>query len=216
VESGNQTPQTMAVRRRGDRRWPPSAWLILGLAAGMATWLGIVATQPPGDDVLPTVNRWLVRLGYPLFLAAFVATPALRLWPGAFTRRLVRERRGIGLAWAMIHLTHATAVLAAFEARGESMTPTVENVVGGFGFVLTAAMAATSNDAAMRRLGRGWRRLHGTGLWYLAFIYALSYGGRVAAQGEPWPVLAFSLITVGAALRARVAWRGRAPVAAPA
>ena len=46
---------------------------------------------------------------------------------------------------------------------------------GGFGFVMLAAMAATSNDASQRRLGASWRRLHRVGLYTVWIVFAVSY-----------------------------------------
>jgi DMSO/TMAO reductase YedYZ heme-binding membrane subunit len=67
-------------------------------------------------------------------------------------------------------------------------------------------MAATSNDASQRLLGRGWGRLHRTGIWYLAFIYAYTYLGRVREAPAVWPALALATMLAIAALRA-VAWQ---------
>ena len=43
---------------------------------------------------------------------------------------------------------------------------------GGAGYVLLAAMAATSNDASQRALGANWRRLHVAGIYVLWIIFA--------------------------------------------
>lgn len=200
-------------------RWPPAAWLAVGVLIGAATWGGIAATQPAGAELLPTVNRWLVRVSLPFFLVAFAATPIARLRPSALARRAVRERRGLGLAWAAIHLTHAVAILAMFEADAENVPPPTVLIFGGAGFALTLAMALTSNDASQRALGRGWRRLHRTGLWYLVFIYVLTYYGRVTESATPWFVFALSALVGISGLRAFVWWRRRSkpgPTAAAA
>ena len=52
---------------------------------------------------------------------------------------------------------------------------------GGFGFVLIGLMAATSNDAALKRLGgRNWTRLHRFGQLTLAIVYLATYGPHFA------------------------------------
>jgi len=189
-------------------RLPPALWLGAGLAIGASVWLGIATAQPPGPEVLPMVNRWLVRAGLPFFCLAFAAAPLARLRPSAATRRLVRERRGLGLCWAMIHLTHAAAIMSMWRGDAGTVPPAFVVAFGGTGFVLTAAMAATSSDAAQRALGRGWGRLHRTGIWYLMFIYAYSYLGRVLEAPTPWAALALALMLGLVGLRA-VAWWGR-------
>ncbi len=75
-------------------------------------------------------------------------------------------------------------------------------------------MAATSSDAAVRRLGRArWKALHRTGIWVLWVIFLVSYGPR--AFGDPFsipPALAV-LAAAGLRLYARADRRG---VASPA
>jgi len=202
------SPASLAAAHTSDR-WPPAAWLVAGLAIGAATWGGIAATQPAGPELLPTVNRWLVRVGLPFFCLAFAAGPLVRVHRSAFTTRLLRERRGLGLAWAMIHLTHAVAVLALFDANAENVPPAFVLAFGGTGFALTAAMAATSSDAAQRALGRGWGRLHRTGLWYLMFIYFYTYLGRVLEAPSPWFVAVFAFLSGLVGLRAGLWLRRR-------
>ncbi|MFP8874680.1 MAG: hypothetical protein VCB42_09170, partial [Myxococcota bacterium] len=54
------------------------------------------------------------------------------------------------------------------------------------------AMAATSNDASVRRLGAWrWRMLHTAGGWYIWFIFAFTYLPLVLAdpQYAPFGVL---------------------------
>ena len=198
----------------GRDRWPPALWLAGGVVVGAGVWLGIAATQPADAELLPTVNRWLVRAGLPLFWLAFGASSFARLWPGPFTRRLVRERRGIGIAWATIHLTHALAIMASWRGEEGGVPAFGEVAIGGLGFVFTAAMLLTSSDAAQRALGRGWSRLHRTGIWYLAFIYTASYSGNLAEEPTPWKAIALATMLGLVGLRF-VAWRrGRSVPAA--
>jgi DMSO/TMAO reductase YedYZ heme-binding membrane subunit len=187
-------------------RFPPLGWLALGVCVGATVWLGIARSMPAGPDVLPTVNRWLVRVGLPLFFAAFAASSLARLWPSPFTRRLVRERRGLGVAWAAIHLTHALAILSTWRGEGGEVPPLRDVAIGGLGFAFTFAMLVTSTDAAQRALGRGWSRLHRTGIWLLAFIYAASYAGNLASEPTLWKAIALGTLLGLVALRF-VAWR---------
>ncbi len=61
--------------------------------------------------------------------------------------------------------------------------PTI--AVGGGAYLVMFAMAATSNDASVRRLGRNWLRLHKLGVYWLGFVFTFSYAGRVFG-GKPW------------------------------
>lgn len=134
------------------------------------------------------VTRHTAQVAFPLFLAAFLASSIARLWPGAISRALLARRRALGLAFATAQIIHGIAIVifASFE-------PTTFEIDGAFlggalGFVFVVAMAATSNDAAARRLGsKAWRALHTSGQVTLFVIYAVTYAGRVAENSRYWP-----------------------------
>jgi DMSO/TMAO reductase YedYZ heme-binding membrane subunit len=68
-------------------------------------------------------------------------------------------------------------------------------------------MVATSNDAAVRRLGRRWRLLHRSGLYLLWFVFAFTYSTRFATRGAAYLP---QVVLVFAALGVRIAaWRRR-------
>ena len=64
--------------------------------------------------------------------------------------------------------------------------PVVALVGGTLAYLWIAAMALTSTDAALARLGAArWRRLHGWGMHYLWAIFTVGYLGRVLRQDVP-------------------------------
>ncbi|HZR82819.1 MAG TPA: hypothetical protein VFD92_17115 [Candidatus Binatia bacterium] len=167
-------------------------------------------------DGLQLAARYTARLSFTLFLAPYLASPLLRLVPAAGTRWMVRERRGLGLAFAGAHAVHLAAFVGFLVAAGQRPElPTV--VVGGLGYVLVAVMAATSNDAAVRALGPArWRRLHAVCLHYIWFVFAITYALRVAARHEgesagatPVALHALFLMIAFVALAVRLAARRR-------
>jgi DMSO/TMAO reductase YedYZ heme-binding membrane subunit len=62
-------------------------------------------------------------------------------------------------------------------------------------------MAATSNDASQRALGRGWRWLHLVGLWILWLDFIFTYGLTVTVA----PLHAVMTLLFAAALVLRIA-----------
>jgi methionine sulfoxide reductase heme-binding subunit len=95
---------------------------------------------------------------------------------------LVRNRRYLGLCFAIAHTIHLGALTSYFVFIGEM--PGMEAVVGGgLAYSLMFIMAATSNDQSMKALGRNWGRLHTVGLHYLWFIFLVTYLGRLS-DGE--------------------------------
>ena len=128
---------------------------------------------------------------------------------------MLLRRRALGLSFATAHTIHLGALITFHSLAGEF--PNAVTLAGGGGaYLMMFAMAATSNDASVRRLGRNWVRLHKVGIYWLWFIFTFSYAGRVFdGQLEFAPFLA--LLVAGLGLRvaaARVRSAGRASVRA--
>ena len=157
----------------------PSQWpLLIGLVIGLAAMLaGLVAGVLPIDG-WELAARWTARVGFRLFLLVYLASSLVRLWPGYWTRLVLRDRRFWGLGFAACHTVHLFA-LAAFLKLGPETRELATLIPGGLAYVLLYAMAATSTDRAMRSMGRNWKRLHSVGLHYLWLIFTLTYAGRI-------------------------------------
>ncbi|MDX1649382.1 MAG: ferric reductase-like transmembrane domain-containing protein, partial [Myxococcota bacterium] len=157
--------------RPGLSGWRLTA--VLSAALG-AMSVGVVAVAGGGEEGVRALLRATARSSALLFVLVYVARPLHQLRPGALSRFALRERRHLGVAVAVSHAIHLGAIVAlargwpaSFAAGTEASTL----VVGGLAFVLLFAMAATSSDAAVRRLGRArWRALHRTGLHLLWFV----------------------------------------------
>jgi sulfoxide reductase heme-binding subunit YedZ len=129
----------------------PGLWLAWRLATGQ---LG----PRPINEVIHQTGLWTIRL----LLITLAVTPLRQLlrWP-----QLVTVRRMIGVAafaYAAAHLT-AFAADKAFDL-GVVATEIVTRfylTIGAFALAGLAALAVTSTDRMVRRLGgRNWRRLH--------------------------------------------------------
>jgi len=131
--------------------WAPGLWLAWRLAAGQ------LGPRPINEVILHT-GLWTIRL----LLITLAVTPLRQLlrWP-----QLVTVRRMIGVAsfaYAAAHLT-AFAADKAFDL-GVVATEIVSRfylTIGALALAGLAALAATSTDRMVHRLGgRNWRRLH--------------------------------------------------------
>jgi len=198
---------------RGER----NPWLIT-LAGGAAALLAVACAFAMGHDTLEQwrlASRWTARVGFPIFILTYLASSLYRLRPGERTRALLRQRRYWGLGFAASHTVHLAALVTYLRISGDTRPASVL-IGGGFGYVLLYAMALTSNQAAMRALGRNWKRLHTLGIHYLWFIYAFSYAGRLFDPERMSIGLVFTPIAV-MALAVRVWARlRRAPLPASA
>jgi methionine sulfoxide reductase heme-binding subunit len=154
---------------------------LLGLAA---IWFGLhVGTTETNGWQLAA--RWTARVGFPVFLVTYSASSLYRVFPGVVTRHLLRTRRQWGLGFALAHTIHLFALVTYLRVSGDTR-PAAVLIGGGFGYVMLYAMALTSNDWAMAKLDRNWKRLHRLGIHTLWGIYVFSYLGRLV---KPHPEL---------------------------
>lgn len=191
------------------------ACVLAGASAGLAIAAGFGLADATYDATpWQLAARYTARLAFLLFLPVYVASSWHRLAPSAATRWLMRRRRSLGLAFATAHVVHLGA-LTMFQVTSRGMPDLVTMGVGGGAFVVLFAMVATSNDAAVRRLGgRRWQRLHRFGMHYLWFVFAFSYAGRVAAG--MWSFVPLVGLAVAALALRIVAARSRARARRPA
>lgn len=132
------------------------ATLLPGIALAAALWLGTLGPKPVTAAIHET-GDWAVRF----LLLSLAVTPLRRIadWP-----RLILVRRMLGLAalgYAAIHL--ALYVVDQKLNLAAVASEIVLRVYLTIGFVALAgltALGATSTDAAIRRMGGTWQRLH--------------------------------------------------------
>lgn len=184
--------------------------LTLPLCAAVALAAGGVVALAVGSAVEASEGwrlaaRYTARLSFFCFLPVYVASAWQRLAPGDVPRWLMRNRRSLGLAFATAHTVHLAA-LTTFNGVAGERPDAATLVVGGGAYVLLYAMAATSSDAALRRLGtRRWKQLHAVGVHWLWFVFAFSYGGRVAAGQLAFvPLFGLALGALGLRVAARL------------
>jgi len=182
----------------------------LGLAGGLAAVGAGLAWGENEVEGVQLAARYSARFAFLLFLPVYAASAWHRLAPSAASRFAMLRRRALGLGFASAHAVHLGALIAALRAADGSFDPTA--AVGGAAYAATFAMAATSNDAAVRRLGRHWRTLHRVGVHLIWFVFAFTYGGRLLAGDlffAPFVALALGALALRlVALQARR--RGRA------
>ena len=154
-------------------RWPTLLGFLLALGA-MATGLSVGADPVEGWRL---AARWTARVGFPLFLLTYLAAPLVRVAPAPWTRALAHDRRWWGLGFAASHTVHLAALITFYQVGTETRT-FASLIPGLIGYTMLYAMALTSSDAAMRALGRNWKRLHTVGIHTLWLIYTLAYLSR--------------------------------------
>ena len=122
-------------------------------------------------------QSWALLLVFCGVLAlAFGAASLLRLSRHRGTLWLRRNRRQVGLLFAWSQLLHLLGLFALGRWYPEPFLVHLSTVTlagGGLAYFFTFAMAATSNDQAVRWLGPvRWRRFHQVGSWWIWIVFA--------------------------------------------
>ncbi|SDY96306.1 ferric reductase-like transmembrane domain-containing protein [Citreimonas salinaria] len=163
---------------RGKRGRHQFVWALL--AAPAVAWTIHLSRQGAAmaeDAVNPSG-----ALSAVLLIFALLATPLRRVWPRAgVTRWLLRNRRYLGVASFGYALWHTLFyIVDAGSARSViADLPRLDIWTGWLSLMILVPLAATSSDAAVRRLGRGWKPLQ---RWtyaaaLLGLLHALSLNG---------------------------------------
>jgi methionine sulfoxide reductase heme-binding subunit len=149
--------------------------LFIPVSLVLALFLGWAFNQT-GDYVtaLPLVMWPTAHMAFALYLMAFTASSIQRLRPGTYGKWAMRNRRYIGLNFALVHFVHAGLVLSNLAVTDASRPPEVL-AVGGGAYVMLLLMTLTSNGASVRKLGaKNWKRLHKVGSYYLLALFFIT------------------------------------------
>jgi len=169
---------------------PARAMAIVFVVAllGLGSALGLNGTGLVGWHA---AVRATAVFAFPFWLLAYVAGPIARL------------------AFFVAQYVHLAAIVGLGRIEPGLLEDPAGVYGGGFGFVMIGVLAATSNDASVKRLGgKAWRRLHAFGQLTLAVVYLATYGPRIAEDLSYWP--AGALLLGAYALRGAAALRKRA------
>ncbi len=145
----------------------------------LVLFLGLAFCQAGNfTKALPMVMWPTAHMAFLLFIMAFSASSILRLRRGklgeTYGKWAMRNRRYIGLNFAVVHFTHAGLVLSNLTVTDASRPPEVL-AVGGLAYVFLALMVLTSNNGAVRKLGaKNWKRLHKFGSYYLLALFFIT------------------------------------------
>lgn len=195
-------------------------WSIVGtVAVALILVVTIEAmTAMPPVAAVHGIIRATARSSLVLFSLAFTASAAHHFWPNALTRWQRRNRRYLGVSFALSHFVHLLAILALGRIAPADLAAEADAVTwifGGLAYVFIALMAATSFDSTARLISRrAWSMLHTVGAYYIWFIFANSYLSRAAVTPAYVPIAAVVLFILGLRLSARLA-RSKAIPARP-
>jgi DMSO/TMAO reductase YedYZ heme-binding membrane subunit len=166
----------------------------------------LASDEPPGFFLLWT--RYSAHLAFLFLLVAFLTSTARRRWRHPVTRVLMNYRRQLGLGFATAHAFHLAALtLLLLNLEGFSVTMSL--AVAAFGYAVTTALAVTSNNWSVRRLGvKRWRLLHTTGINILMLYFFVAFSAALIQKGGTVYVV-YVLAIIGAVVAKAAARKTR-------
>lgn len=193
---------------RSTNAW--EGWSIVGAVAValilVVTIEAMTATAPAAG--VRGIIRATARSSFALFSLAFTASAAHHFWPNAWTRWQLRNRRYLGVSFALSHFVHLLAIMALGRIAPEELAAEANAVTwifGGLAYIFIALMAATSFDSTARLISaRAWSTLHTFGGYYVWLIFANGYIARAAVMPAYIPAAALVAYILALRLAARV------------
>jgi sulfoxide reductase heme-binding subunit YedZ len=194
-------------------QWP-LFWLVsLPVSSVMA--LSMLRIEAWNGPAVSSLIQLSVRFAVPFLFLAFAASSLQALYPGPFTRWLLRNRKILGLCFAMSMAWQGTFILWLTTIYRDYYITEVyvlrDAIEGTIGYLFLAAMTFTSFQMGRRQLSaRAWRYLHKAGIYFLwAYAYSV-YWWEIFYYPDPEALDYLYFVMGFAAFVLRVAaWRSK-------
>ena len=193
-------------------------WRLTGVVSGVIALgaLTVVVWHQGDVDGIRLLIRLTARVSLVLFSLAFTAAALARGLPNVWTRWQLRNRRYLGVSFAISHSVHLMAIIAL--ARVDPMhfaavinAHPVLIISASIVYLFIAAMAATSFDRTAAMLGpRAWRLLHTIGAYYILLTFAIAFGRRALHDPFYLPFAAVVALVLAIRIFGRFTSRHRA------
>ena len=149
-----------------------NGWPLFYLVAALtlaAIVIGLVMRGVSTPEATVSMIRLSVQLASPWIFLAFVARPLVQLYPGSFAKWLLRNRRYMGLSFAVGFAWQAVfiAVLLALhpDYYWQELHNTADFILRMLSYLLLLALTITSFYPVRRAMRPGsWRVLHLAGV----------------------------------------------------
>jgi DMSO/TMAO reductase YedYZ heme-binding membrane subunit len=185
--------------------WPIVGWVAVALGGWVAAILLEYGTNEEGFQAAIYVTA---RTSGLLFLLPLLASPAHRVAKNRVTGWILKNRRYLGVSFAVSHAYHLLGVIGFIQTSTQSDPPGA--LLSGaltLAYAGIAAMVATSFDRTAGWLGpHRWRLLHVSGLYYVWVIFVVVFLSRAPDDSSSG---LFAAILLGAGLFRLWALRGR-------
>lgn len=157
----------------------PNGWSVVAIfTLLLAIAIGSIAIVHGIDESSFRIAiRSTARISVVLFLGTFIATAVRKLYPGKIGNWLLKNRRYLGISFAVSHFVHALAIIGLAIVATNSVHADSGATLG---YVFIGLMTLTSFDRPAKLLGyRSWKILHGTGSYYLWIAFVVAFSKRI-------------------------------------
>jgi methionine sulfoxide reductase heme-binding subunit len=168
----------------------PQKWNIVGFSAiAIATILAIIFIfNGINEEAMRIAIRATARTSCILFASAFIASSVRKFWSNQISTWLQKNRRYLGLSFAVSHTFHALAIIGLAIVTPHTAVTTDHG--GNLGYLFIFAMTATSFDRTAKLLSpNAWKILHTVGMYYLWLALTYAFSMRII-DGKSWLIYA--------------------------
>ena len=183
--------------------WP--LFFLVAVLTFVAIAIGLVTIGIATPEATVSMIRLSVQLASPWIFLAFLARPLMQLYPGSFSKWLLRNRRYAGLSFAAGFAWQAVFIAVLLALHPDYYWQVLHNnadlVLRMLSYLLLLALTITSFYPVRRAMRpRSWRMLHLVGTWYFWAAIWVSYAG-VLLTGD-FRIVAIVYVIVGAGVLA--------------
>jgi len=153
-------------------------WLLITVPISIAVVIAMSRIDLAQAENVSSMIQFTVRCAVPLLYVVFAASSLQVLFPSPFGRWLLRNRKYVGLSFAVAMGWQLLFILWLVGIHTEHYVEEVyllsDAIEGVAGYTFLLAMVATSFKFGRNRLsGKQWKLLHRTAIYYL-WAYAWS------------------------------------------
>lgn len=186
-------------------RWRILAGVAMALTAAI---LVILLLESDTEEALHRVLRITATLSTLLFVSAFSASGLQTLFHRPWSAWMLRNRRYVGVSFALSHLTHLAFILLLVRYYPHPFVDKLNSVTiigGSLAYVFILFMTITSFDATRQFIGEtAWKALHLIGSYYIWLIFSFSYLPRAIREPVYWPFVTLLLLSLLIRMAARL------------
>jgi hypothetical protein len=170
-------------------------WLI-SLPNSFAVVLSMLRADLSDAQTVSSMIQLSVRIAVPYLYFAFAASALTVVWPGSFSRWLLRNRKIVGLcfalamAWQLLFIVWLVTIHTDYYVdEVYVLTDVIEGVVG-YGFLI--AMVLTSFKFCRKHLTTvQWKRLHLSAIYWLWMYVWSTYWFELFYYEQPAVLLSY-------------------------